>query len=208
MTEVGGCGRCCCTFLVTLGLTALFLWLSLKTSNPSCSIQSFYIPALKKSLDSSNTSINYLLQLKNENKDKGVYYDALDLSFYYGKNRDNFIKNVSLPGFYQGHGNKAKRYESMANSGNFVKKANEDIPSPGKAVFRVDLVTAVRFKIVFFKTKRHHIAVHADVEVDDSGQMVKKKGVKFTSGASKLCSCYPAPAMAFWFLFFYLIFFV
>lgn len=49
--------------------------------------------------------------------------------------------------------------------------------------FRVDLETAVRFKIMGFKTKRHKIVVWAQVDVNDSGQKAKKKGIKLKSGA-------------------------
>ncbi|GKF38783.1 cysteine-rich receptor-like protein kinase, partial [Tanacetum coccineum] len=36
--------RCCASFILTLGLASLFMWLSLRTSNPILSIQDIYIP--------------------------------------------------------------------------------------------------------------------------------------------------------------------
>ncbi|KAK1360768.1 hypothetical protein POM88_045242 [Heracleum sosnowskyi] len=90
------CCNFCCTFIFTSGLTALFLWLSLRPSNPTCSIQHFDVPALNKT---------------------------------------------------------------------------------------------VRFKIMGFKTKRHRIMVWAQVDVNESGQKAKKKGIKFKSGAPEFQRC-------------------
>lgn len=56
----------------------------------------------------------------------------------------------------------------------------------GKAVFRVDLATAVRFKILFWKTKRHGLVVGADFDVNDVGMKVTKKGTRLKSGAPEL----------------------
>lgn len=57
-------------------------------------------------------------------------------------------------------------------------------------VFRVNLATAVRFKIVGIKTKRHKLVVGTNVEVNDSGEKVEKKGIKLKSGApEQKCYC-------------------
>lgn len=58
-------------------------------------------------------------------------------------------------------------------------------------VFRVDLVTAVRFKILAWKTKKHRLVVGADVGVNDSGEKVYKKGIRLRSGAPER-RCYRA----------------
>uniref|UniRef100_A0A5B6YRC5 Late embryogenesis abundant protein LEA-2 subgroup domain-containing protein n=1 Tax=Davidia involucrata TaxID=16924 RepID=A0A5B6YRC5_DAVIN len=187
----GGCCRCCFSFILTSGLTALFMWLSLRTSNPVCSIQDFYVPALDKTANSTtNTTISFDLKLDNENKDKGIYYDALNLTLYYGPNQShpNPIGNATFIAFYQGHKKNTHRKKSVETYGVVPWEA----ASNGTAVFRVDLATAVRFKIIAWKTKKHKLVVGAQVEVNSFGKKVMKKGIRLKSGAPEL-GCYRAP---------------
>ncbi|KAL7218069.1 hypothetical protein ACSBR2_011357 [Camellia fascicularis] len=184
------CCRCCFSFILTSGLTALFMWLSLRTTNPICSIQYFYVPALNKTSNSqNNTTIYFDLKLDNPNKDKGIYYDTLNLTLYYPPNKTFPIANQSFSSFYQGHHKNAHRTETVATRGVPWKKvvAAENLST----VFRVDLVTAVRFKILAWKTKKHRLVVGADVEVNDSGEKVYKKGIRLRSGAPER-RCYRA----------------
>ncbi|CAI9260352.1 unnamed protein product [Lactuca saligna] len=156
-----GCCRCCFSFILTLGLTSLFLWLSLRTSNPVCSIQDVYIPALNKTRNSTSDQSIYLdLKLDNENKDKG---------------------------FYQGHQKKTRR-KNWTDTQGVPWDAAVNITGGRPPVFRVDLATAVRFKILFWKTKRHRLILGADFEVSDRGQKVQKKGTRLKSGAPELFS--------------------
>ncbi|KAL2551656.1 hypothetical protein Fot_05275 [Forsythia ovata] len=49
--EGGCCELCvgkCCRFITTSGFTALYLWLALRTSKSTCSIQDFFVPILNK----------------------------------------------------------------------------------------------------------------------------------------------------------------
>lgn len=188
----GGCCRCCSSFILTLGFTALFMWLSLRASIPVCSIQDIYVPPLNKSENSTDYKIYFDLKLDNENNDKGIYYDALNLTFYYRPNLTTPIGNMTLPGFYQGHKKKARRKESVDVYGVPWTAARKAV-SNGSAVFRVDLATAVRFKVMVWKTKRDKLVVGADVEVNDLGKKVKKKGVRLRSGAPER-ERYPARA--------------
>ncbi|KAI3504444.1 hypothetical protein L1887_25914 [Cichorium endivia] len=190
-----GCCRCCFSFIITLGLTSLFLWLSLRTSNPVCSIQDVYIPALNTTQNSTSYKSIYLdLKLDNENKDKGIYYDLLNITLHYYINESNRdkpgipISNYTLKGFYQGHQKKARRKNWTDTYGVPWDAAVKTIADGGHPVFRVDLTTAVRFKILFWKTKRHRLILGADFEVSNKGQKVQKKGTRLKSGAPELFS--------------------
>ncbi|ONI01910.1 hypothetical protein PRUPE_6G166500, partial [Prunus persica] len=134
------CCRCCFSFIFTLGLTALFMWLSLRTSKPTCKVRSLYIPALNKTLnDTTNKTLYVTLRLENGNKDKGIYYDAINLNF-------------TLPSFYQGHQKKAtKSAVGEPKELNWTAVSHATY-SNGTVHFRVDLVTAVSFKIMFWRT--------------------------------------------------------
>ncbi|KAJ8420138.1 hypothetical protein Cgig2_033912 [Carnegiea gigantea] len=195
-----GCCRCCCSFIFTAGLTALFLWLSLRPSSPTCSIEQFDAFALNKTSNSTtqtktktkttNHTLYYDLKLKNRNKDMGVYYDALNLTFYYASRP---IGNATYPAFYQGHQKDTHRIGSFdATRGVNWENATAVVSTNGSAVFRVELATAVRYKIIFWKTKQHRLVMAADLHVNDQGSLVKgkkNKGITLSSGAAKIKGC-------------------
>ncbi|KAG6392069.1 hypothetical protein SASPL_146276 [Salvia splendens] len=118
----GGCCRCCCSFIITSGLTALFMWLSLRTSNPTLSVERLYAAALNATDTSpaarANCTVFLDVKLANNMKDKGVHYanTTLTLSFYRRRNSstsddDDLIPvgDYAWPGFYQGHKKSARR---------------------------------------------------------------------------------------------------
>ncbi|XP_071703702.1 protein NDR1-like [Rutidosis leptorrhynchoides] len=183
------CLKRCFGFILTLGLTSFFMWLLLRTnSNPILSIQDIYIPALNKTLNSTSYQSIYIdLKLDNVNKFKGIYYDQLNITLlYYNQSDSNEndktlspISNYTLRGFYQGHKKNTRRKNWTETYG---------LPVDGGVVFKVDLETKIRFKILFWKTKRHRLVVGADFEVNDLGQKVQKKGTRLKSGAPELFS--------------------
>ncbi|GLT83496.1 hypothetical protein SLE2022_017830 [Rubroshorea leprosula] len=192
-----GCCRCCCSFVFTLGLTALFMWLSLRADKPKCSITNFYLPALNRTLNefnnSTDSSLNFTLKLSNPNKDKGINYDDVEVNitvFDRGPgNAPFYLGNYTVPRFYQGHKKKAQKQGHLEYNKTMVSKA---IYSNGTAEFQLEMVTQVRFKILFWRTKRHKINVKAKFAVDDKGTQVnprKKKDVPLTSTAPKRGYC-------------------
>ncbi|KAM7492671.1 hypothetical protein LguiA_035592 [Lonicera macranthoides] len=190
----GGCCRCCFSFILTSGLTALFMWLSLRTSNPVCSIQDFYVPALNKSSNSSSTNhtIYFDLKLDNENNDKGIYYDTFNLTISYDTSKGLIpIGNYTVKSFRQGHKKKARRRGSV-NS----EEVSRAVSNGSMAVFRVHMATKIRFRIIAWKTKKYKLAVGARVEVNENGQKVHKKGIRLKSGAPEI-NCYRARVMGF-----------
>lgn len=189
-TERGGnCCSCCLSFIFTAGLTSLFLWLSLRANKPKCSIQNFYIPALNKTLNSrDNTSLNFMVRCDNPNRDQGIYYDDVHLTFSTTNTTKTnssalvFVANYTVPKFYQGHKKKAKKPGHVLPLNN--QTVLRAVLPNGSAVFRLDLKTQVRFKIIFWKTKRYGIEVGADVEVNGDGVKANKKGIKMKKSDS------------------------
>ncbi|XP_057795385.1 protein NDR1-like [Salvia miltiorrhiza] len=173
MADDGGCGRCCFSFVLTSGLSALFLWLSLRTYKPSLFIQDLYVPGLNSR---NNHTIFFQLTLRNQMKDKGVGYANISLSFLY--NSTLLVANHTLPAFYQGHAKTAHRKDSVNAA------ALPWPPSNGTVSFRVRAATRVRSKIMLWFTKSHALVVAADVEVGASGEKVKKKSIKLKSGVA------------------------
>lgn len=187
----GGCCQCCISFIFTVGLTALFMWLSLRTSNPSCSIKYFYLPALNKTLnDTGNRTLYVSLALNNGNKDKGIYYDTINLTFSLPNSNTTkpVVGNANVTKFYQGHKKKATKKVELGSDKLNWTAVSGSVYANGSSHFRVDLVTAVRFKIIFWRTKRHRLMVGADVEVNASGTKVNKKDIKLSAADHQLAA--------------------
>ncbi|KAK7401903.1 hypothetical protein VNO78_13755 [Psophocarpus tetragonolobus] len=170
------CSRCI-TFLITIGFMALFLWLSLRVNEPKCYLDSIYVPALNKTLNSThkNTTILFALKLANGNKDKGIRYDDVQLSFkvFVSMNDTRPLGNATVQNFYQGHQKKAtKRGNFTAAFGNLTAAVAQ------KVWYRVDYNTTAKYKILFWYTKRHRLWGGANVEMNDSGLKVYAKPIK------------------------------
>lgn len=143
-----------------------------------------------------NTTVYVTMRLENGNKDKGIHYDNVNLNLSYIPNISEPRSNVSLidgnfiPAFYQGHKKKAtKPVNFSAEKLNWTEVKR--VFSTNKTVyFRLDLATAVRFKIMAWNTKRHKLMVGANVEVNDLGVKVNKKRIKLGNKATRngLCS--------------------
>ncbi|KAF2285827.1 hypothetical protein GH714_008281 [Hevea brasiliensis] len=163
----GGCCRCCCSFIFTLGLTALFMWLSLRTSKPKCLLQRIYIPALDKTLNPpGNTTLFFELRLENTNKDKGVYYDPVNVTFFDNPNRNHPIGNFTILKFYQGHKKAATKGGDFNASGLDLAAVSRAI-SNGSAIFQVDMETSM-----------------VDIEFQLNKALVSAKGIKEAMGGT------------------------
>lgn len=201
--ESKNCCSCCFNLIITMGLAALFLWLSLRADEPKCYLESIYVPALNKSLNSPhNSTLFFTLKLNNPNKDKGIKYDAVHLNFriFNDSNATRPLADATLQGFYQGHQKKAHK------PGNATVTAVDGVNTTvnGKVYFRVDFATRVKYKILVFYKKRQSVWGGANVEINDSGLKVYDKPirlgnlpVRIESGAPKLRGRYHAPVAFF-----------
>ncbi|XP_043696808.1 protein NDR1-like [Telopea speciosissima] len=213
MSESMSCCRCCTSFIFTLGLTSLFLWLSLRPSSPAFYIQNFYAPALNTTTTATataaatdtntiNTTIAINFKIENTNKDKRIYYDALNITLYYRPNLSFSVGNALVPGFRQGHQKKAFKQATVQPVEINWEEAVKKVSSNGIVGFRVDLATNVRYKIIVWTTERHKVRVHADVMVDKQGKQIEKKRIKLKSAAPDRCchrSCFSG-VLAFFFV--------
>ncbi|KAJ0046720.1 hypothetical protein Pint_04250 [Pistacia integerrima] len=134
-----------------------------------------------------------MLKLQNPNKDKGIFYDPVNVTIRNKSNTTNitYIGNYIVPKFYQGHKKTAKKVGNLTVDKKVLERA---VFANGTAVFRVDMETAVRFKIMAWKTKRHRIVVGADVVVNDQGSknppgQKKPKDVKLSQAPMGLKFC-------------------
>ncbi|XP_057758748.1 protein NDR1-like [Arachis stenosperma] len=179
MAEQHSCCSCCFSFIITMGLTALFFWLSLRVDQPKFYLESIYVPALNRSLPSTtkNDTVLFKIKFTNPNKDKGIKYDAVrvNISVFLSQNTTRLLSNsTAVAPFYQGRQKKAHKPSSASFVGNLTPAAGMD----GKVYFRVDFATAVKYKILFWYTKRHGMWGGANVEINNGGVKVYPKPVR------------------------------
>ncbi|KAF3598915.1 hypothetical protein F2Q69_00038725 [Brassica cretica] len=166
---IGSYLRCCgycilsliCNILVAvaviLAVTALLIWLIFRPNAVK-----FYVTdaSLNRfSLDSNNNSkIHYDLDLnftvRNPNQRLGVYYDAIQVSGYYGEQRFGY---VDVSPFYQGHKNTTVVVTRVQGQNLVVlgDGARVDLKEDDKAgVYGIDvkLVMSVRFRFWVVKS--------------------------------------------------------
>ncbi|KAL5561871.1 hypothetical protein UlMin_031618 [Ulmus minor] len=122
--------RCCFSFIFSLGLK-------------------FSSYALNKSLNfQKTTSLILTLKCDNDNKDKGIYYKAINLTLSYQRNIIFPINTTTILGFYQGHWKKATIRVVIEPEGLNWTVVHAAISTNTTTIFWVDLVMKVRFKIM------------------------------------------------------------
>lgn len=179
-------------FVISFVLGLFFSWINVHTvkSGATCYVQNFYVPALNKTAGNyttgNHTSINLVLHFVNPYEYMGIYYDNLNLTFYYGRNRSLPIGSYTASGFHQSAEDNTDWRDHVVETTRGIPW--ETVPKNGSMVaFRVDLSTAVRYNQMFWKGKRRMLRVGAGVEVNDTtGLKVKKKAIKLKSGAPEL----------------------
>ncbi|KAK4380705.1 hypothetical protein RND71_002567 [Anisodus tanguticus] len=170
------CACHCVKLIVSLGITALILWLSLRTTKPKCSIGDVYVRGLDKSVNSNNNAtrrdknMSFQLNVKNEMKDKSVRYDNISLNFYYGTNTSYPIGNFTFDGFKQGKDKEAFKSGMIETHNMPWDDAIKAVSNGSKAIFRVDVSSTIKYKITFWYTKKHNYFVENKVEIDDTGK--------------------------------------
>ncbi|MCD7447114.1 hypothetical protein HAX54_023859 [Datura stramonium] len=172
------CACHCVKIILSLGVLALILWLSLRTTKPKCSIGDVYVRGLDKSVNSNSNSsntnrdnhISFQLNLKNEMKDKSVRYDDIKLNFYYGTNTSYPIGNYTFDGFKQGKDKEAFKSGMIETHNMPWDKAIKDVSNGSKAIIRVDVSSRIKYKITFWYTKKHNYFVENKIELDDNGK--------------------------------------
>ncbi|CAJ1978737.1 unnamed protein product [Sphenostylis stenocarpa] len=178
------CCTCSLSTILSLGLSALFLWFTLRTYPPKCSIKSL-------SLLTRNDTVVFQLSLQNENNDKGVKYDAVHLAFavFLDNTTTHPLANATLRPFYQGHGKTTRKWGSAVAP--HAARLNRTAAVKNGSVFlRVEFATRVKYKMwLNFYIKRHRLVGGANVEVNaSSGEKVEPKAIRLGNVPPRLAS--------------------
>ncbi|KAK4427866.1 hypothetical protein Salat_1555600 [Sesamum alatum] len=173
--------------IITLPVTIWFM-LTFRIHMPKCHLQQLYLPSLDLSNGTAaaatiNPTLFFDLELENTMNDHSVRYSDINLTFYYGPNRNFTIANYRVPGFYQGKEKTAYRRDVVETHDLPWDDAIRKVSNGSTAVFRVDLVAKPTFRYWFWYSKRRWLRVGAKVEVDATGKKVKKEPIPLKSAA-------------------------
>ncbi|KAK4425448.1 hypothetical protein Salat_1738800 [Sesamum alatum] len=153
LDNIGDCiGKYIC-IIITLPLTIWFM-LTFRIHMPKCHLQQLYLPSLDLSNGTAaaatiNPTLFFDLELENTMNDHSVRYSDINLTFYYGPNRNFTIANYRVPGFYQGKEKTAYRRDVVETHDLPWDDAIRKVSNGSTAVFRVDLVAKPTFRYWF-----------------------------------------------------------
>ncbi|CAN4092105.1 unnamed protein product [Withania somnifera] len=162
--------------LTIVGLITFILWLSLRPHRPRIFLNDFSIPALGQGSGGGpeNAQINIRVTARNSNQGIGIYYDASQVTVYYGDKRVGGYQ-VSTP-FYQQPKNSTLFVSTLSGSTLTMTESQWKQMlydrSRGPVIFRVELTSTIRFKISSWNSKRHRMRANCPVGLRQDGMLL------------------------------------
>ncbi|XAR53756.1 hypothetical protein NMG60_11022430 [Bertholletia excelsa] len=162
------------TLLFIFGLVAFILWLSLRPHRPRFHVQDFSVPGLGQPNGFENAQVNFNVTARNANQNIGIYYDAMQVNLLY---EDQSIGGASLlfP-FYQQPKNTTVLFGLLTGATLTVNKERwmqfQGDLGKGMVVFRLDLTSTIRFKVVRWQSKHHKMHANCEVRVGPDGSIL------------------------------------
>ncbi|KAG8369859.1 hypothetical protein BUALT_Bualt14G0057400 [Buddleja alternifolia] len=187
----------CCGLPILIFFTIMIV-LSSQAHMPTFTIQDLYIPALNTRFPEliNSTLITFIffdlqLELNNVVPDGGVRYETVDLLFYYGPDQTSLIPiaNYTVPGFYQDD-DTAHRRDVVETRGLPWLDAFQAVSGGSTVVIRVEMAAKMKLERSYWYDEEKEVMLGGNVEVDGSGEMVGKKGIKLKPKASNLINVY------------------
>ncbi|KAL1188326.1 NDR1/HIN1-like protein 26 [Cardamine amara subsp. amara] len=162
------------SLLLCLGIIFFILWISLRPHRPRVHIRGFSISGLSQSDGFETSHISFKVTAHNPNTNVGVYYDSMQGSVYYKEKRVGSTK-LTHPS-YQGPKNTswidgALRGSTMAVNKDRWMEIERD-RNQGKIVFRLEVVSVIRFKVYTWHSKSHKMYANCYIEVGWDGMLL------------------------------------
>lgn len=157
------CG-CLLGLVLVLGLLAFILWLSLRPHRPRFHVVSFSVPGINSQQNGfQNAAITFEVTVRNPNLNVEIYYGQLDGTVFY---RDQQIGTTPL--LFPFH--QPSKNTTLIN-GVISGASLSTTDTAGTVVFRLELTSSIRFKVVSWTTKDHRMHASCDVGVGPDGQI-------------------------------------
>lgn len=162
------------SLLLVAGIVCFILWLSLRPHRPRFHLIEFSVPGLASGFD-QDSQITFKLTARNSNQHIGIYYNTMVGSVLY---RDKQIGSAPLlRPLYQEPKTTSIVYGTFDAAFNLTVNSNRwkeltGDREKGKVVFRLDIASAIRFKVTTWDTKKHKLHISCDVAVGPDGSLL------------------------------------
>ncbi|KAJ0257996.1 Late embryogenesis abundant [Hirschfeldia incana] len=164
------------TLLLCLGIIFFILWINIRPHRPRFHIREFALPGLGSTDGFDTSHISFKITAHNPNKKVSVFYDSMEGSVYYKEKRVGST-NLTHP-LYQDPKDTnliegVLRGPTMAVNKDRWKQMGRD-RNQGKVVFRLDVVSVIRFKVYSWHSKRHKMHANCYIEVGWDGMLLSR----------------------------------
>ncbi|XP_058071381.1 protein NDR1-like [Magnolia sinica] len=172
---------CFLGLLFIVGLIAFILWLSLRPHRPRVHVNSFTVTGIAPDNGIQNSIISFNVSIRNPNQNVDIYYDEVDGTVYFREVK--IVTVVLLYPFYQPNKNTTFANGTLSLASLSVTDSWPQIMANGTVDFRLELISAIRFKVASWMTRKHRM--HADCAV-----LVGSDGQISPTSKNKRCSLY------------------
>ncbi|XP_030533377.1 protein NDR1-like [Rhodamnia argentea] len=157
-----------------LAIIAFCIWLSLRPSNPSFAVVDLSVPN-SNNIQNGSTLLTYELEIQNQNKDSGVYYDDILMTFFF---EQDAVADDVISSFYQGKDKTLRVRRDVRAKDMRVWSGVARAMANATAKLKVSLATRVRYKTWGKKSKHHGMSLEGVVPVGPDGKISGKKKKK------------------------------
>ncbi|KAL8228198.1 hypothetical protein R6Q57_015803 [Mikania cordata] len=162
------------SLLFIVGLITFILWLSLRPHRPRFHIHEFSIPSLAQDNGFASAQATFNVTARNPNLNIGIYYDPMHVTLYF--QNQNIGEDQLLSAFYQSPKNSTVLYDTLSGPHFVVDEARWGqfvaARMRGLVTFRLEVASAIKFKIAGWESKKHKIHVNCDIGVGPDGLLV------------------------------------
>ncbi|KAH7858651.1 hypothetical protein Vadar_026282 [Vaccinium darrowii] len=165
-------------YVATLwGFLIYFIWYCVNPKQPTYTIQEFYFlrpnPGNYTPTSNSTRLFSFKLEIKNPNKQAGIYHDETSLKFGFGK---WILGEETIPSFYQKKGGSTRQMEGYVNNANkrLRKKIDRTI-SNSTVELKVALVTKIRYQTFGWETYHRGVNLDGCIRIGSDGKILGNK---------------------------------
>ncbi|GKA57041.1 NDR1/HIN1-like protein 26 [Tanacetum coccineum] len=167
------------SLLFIVGLITFILWLSLRPHRPRFHINEFSIPSITQDNGFASAQAIFNVTMRNSNLNIGIYYDTVHVTLYY--QNQNIGGKPLLDPFYQSPKNTTSLIGTLAGTSLVVDQARwaQFVADRmrGFVSFRLEVASAIRFKVATWESKKHTMHANCDIGVGADGMLLPRYAV-------------------------------
>ncbi|XP_076958937.1 NDR1/HIN1-like protein 26 [Bidens hawaiensis] len=162
------------SLLFVLGLITFILWLSLRPHRPRFHIHEFSIPSLAQDNGLASAQATFNVTARNPNLNIGIFYDTMHITLFF-QNQNIGEEPFNVP-FFQEPKNTTVLYDTLSGTRLVINEARWGqlvaARMHGLVTFRLEVASAIRFKVAGWESKKHKMHANCDIGVGPDGMLI------------------------------------